>query len=473
MYHPPQQPQEVTTLACLPLAKFSHTTTSSSHRGPLNWSHVFGNGDIIGIFERLSMPAPLPSRVLLKILRDHDILEQVDLTYLTREAESQSQPAPNAPTKPVFAVVVKLPCLAVKYPRGTTCVRRFQIKFSLDRDFYSALCILSDIKCPFSESNVSSMPLARKLTSSQWHPEPIPYALYARDTLSSVSGETRLPTPINTFSPPFLPSIVSNITPAIRSPSLCIPLTNFTDDTITVGSQVHSLKETTTCLRQSTINTSSQDTSNRAASRRSTATVCHDIQDLNQILPPKRDLPFTKPQAKRSRTTASRPSTISRVEDVQKRVSDSNIQPRLNTPAPSPSQIAEKTLNSKMITLKYGPSSLPQLNPNPDPTISQAAALTPSIPIPSISPTATQHPLPPMPQNTSFLMGENPFTRESPRGQKTDLLTETDLSSYLASPTTERTIKLENWICRSIEDDGFLQLCEDVEGIWRRFALGK
>jgi hypothetical protein len=82
MHGLPQQPQEATTLACLPLAKFSHTTTSINHRGPLNWSHVFGNGDIIGIFERVSMTAPLPSRVLLKILRDRDILVCVEATYI-------------------------------------------------------------------------------------------------------------------------------------------------------------------------------------------------------------------------------------------------------------------------------------------------------------------------------------------------------------------------------------------------------
>lgn len=47
-----------------------------------------------------------------------------------------------------------------------------------------------------------------------------------------------------------------------------------------------------------------------------------------------------------------------------------------------------------------------------------------------------------------------------------------DLSSYLSAPTRERTIQLENWICAHIEDDGFLQLCQDVEGVWRRIALG-
>lgn len=48
-----------------------------------------------------------------------------------------------------------------------------------------------------------------------------------------------------------------------------------------------------------------------------------------------------------------------------------------------------------------------------------------------------------------------------------------DLSSYLSAPTRERTTQLENWICTHLEDDGFLQLCQDIDGIWGRFALGK
>lgn len=74
MYHPPRKPQEPNQLARLPLAKFSHTTTAVNHNGPLNWSHVFGNGDIIGIIESQATLATAPARVLLKVFRDYEIL---------------------------------------------------------------------------------------------------------------------------------------------------------------------------------------------------------------------------------------------------------------------------------------------------------------------------------------------------------------------------------------------------------------
>jgi hypothetical protein len=52
-------------------------------------------------------------------------------------------------------------------------------------------------------------------------------------------------------------------------------------------------------------------------------------------------------------------------------------------------------------------------------------------------------------------------------------MTEDHLAQYLAAPTPERIAFLENWICELIEDDRFMNLCQDVEGTWRRFAFGK
>ncbi|OOF99069.1 hypothetical protein ASPCADRAFT_42655 [Aspergillus carbonarius ITEM 5010] len=113
-----QQPPDCTTLARLSLAKFSHTTTSLNHRGPLHWSHVMGNGNLIGIFEKRTLTSFTPDRVLLKVLSVHETLEEIDLTHFIIEAGNITQSSQSAASKPIFAVVVKLPCLAVKYPRA-------------------------------------------------------------------------------------------------------------------------------------------------------------------------------------------------------------------------------------------------------------------------------------------------------------------------------------------------------------------
>lgn len=47
-----------------------------------------------------------------------------------------------------------------------------------------------------------------------------------------------------------------------------------------------------------------------------------------------------------------------------------------------------------------------------------------------------------------------------------------DFTSYISAPTTERIARLENWICEHIQDDDFLRLCQDVEGVWKRVAFG-
>lgn len=69
-------------------------------------------------------------------------------------------------------------------------VRRFQIKFSQDADYYKALSILSDINCPFTEANTSSKPPSRKPASSQWHPGSIPSIHSFSENITSAPGVT-------------------------------------------------------------------------------------------------------------------------------------------------------------------------------------------------------------------------------------------------------------------------------------------
>lgn len=63
-----------TQLGHLPLAKFSHTTTSLKHKGPFNWSHIPGEGTMIGIFEKVSTSSSTATRLLLKIAHNNHVL---------------------------------------------------------------------------------------------------------------------------------------------------------------------------------------------------------------------------------------------------------------------------------------------------------------------------------------------------------------------------------------------------------------
>lgn len=51
-------------------------------------------------------------------------------------------------------------------------------------------------------------------------------------------------------------------------------------------------------------------------------------------------------------------------------------------------------------------------------------------------------------------------------------LVSTDLTSYLKAPESERSQLVNNWICQQLEDEGFRALCQDVERVWQRIAFG-
>lgn len=73
--HRPSQSQQApgpATLARFQLAKFSYATTSINHRGPITWSHVFGNGDIIGIFEKYVIFSS--KKVLFSVCKNQETL---------------------------------------------------------------------------------------------------------------------------------------------------------------------------------------------------------------------------------------------------------------------------------------------------------------------------------------------------------------------------------------------------------------
>lgn len=77
-------------------------------------------------------------------------------------------------------------------------------------------------------------------------------------------------------------------------------------------------------------------------------------------------------------------------------------------------------------------------------------------------------------ESTSAEMTATIPTYETPVANNPLLLpTQADLANYISNPTKERTAVLENWICGHLEDDNFLQLCIDMEGVWMRFAVGK
>ncbi|KAF9889401.1 hypothetical protein FE257_007302 [Aspergillus nanangensis] len=210
---------------------------------------------------------------------------------------------------------------------------------------------------------------------------------------------------------------------------------------------------------------SSQPPPNKPQDRSSPAIAYNDPQKLAQSLPPKRELPFCRPAVKRSHTAIERQPSFS--QDVfQQRT-------RPSTDIYSNRAVEQPTRPSKVIRLKYPTSLLP--TPNAGQKTISSSIQAPQAQS-SVQPVASQY-VPPQyvsPADNRAL-GEEPDTRLGvPRGgQQPEPPQAIELSSYKFAPTAERMAWLDNWICTHVADDSFLQLCQDIEGTWRRIALGE
>ncbi|GAD97527.1 predicted protein [Paecilomyces variotii No. 5] len=320
--HFPNRSEQPTQLTRLLLAKFSYTTTSTLHNAPLNWNHIIGQNDIEAIFERYhgsgSGGSQGHGKTVLKVSQHARVLEELNLTLLTQEAITQNQSMQLGNGKSTVALIVKSPCLAVRYPRSMGQIRRFQLKFSSDRDYYTALAILSELNCPFTESSAGpslQTNLRPASASSQIRPAS---ASVAGSGFSSLSGNNRQPPVYNTAFD--TRASTGNNQNQINIPQSSISSSSsYTVSTgfdATTGDQAsfrnggnHNLQplpQRSPYFNQGTLH-------GEVGTRPLTAPVSgfHDVQALNQILPPKRELPFARPLAKKVSTAQDPPKPAS------------------------------------------------------------------------------------------------------------------------------------------------------------------
>ncbi|KAH1295793.1 hypothetical protein V6Z96_004432 [Aspergillus fumigatus] len=379
----------------------------------------------------------------------------------------------GAHPRPIFAVVVKSPCLAVKYPTGNGFIRRFQLKFSSDREFYTALAVLSEIRCPFSESNAGSSHLSRRPTSSQWHSHSGPSSRGIREPFPPGASATLFPV---------LPSAsalgsASNIIAASSLPPSSSGTAQATAPDASGTGLTSSYTELEAKQPQRTIESHTEEqlrpNAPSAPPKPTTTAACHDITILNQLLPPKRELPFSNLPAKRSRRTAKEPFTSTRSETLSAgdqipatTENDAATAEPSSSQAPGTKRPTPKRQTATPGALKRSITSVPPLTLAGEPSTQPIQSLS------SLAQPATI-PIPGTPQVN--IHGQNPISESRNNiGHRCEQQepTPSDLSSYLSAPTQERTARLENWICQNLENDGFIKLCQDVEGIWRRIAFG-
>ncbi|KGO69252.1 hypothetical protein PITC_095740 [Penicillium italicum] len=467
----PPLPPQITRLA---IAKFSHTTTAIDHVGPLTWNHVPGNGHLACIFEKFLDSESVPSRMIQKVVRGDGILEQLDLVFFVRMAGMQARLIP--PPRPYFAVVVKSPCLAVKYPHGETHIRRFQIKFTTERDYFTALTLLGEINCPLTEGKIPVPVIQRFPSVSSW----------TSGQLSSVAPRTTNTAATSTGSNGVhfytAGALGSGRTTPIRASS---PASTISHPTSRLGpvpafnppSHNREPVDLSQPLHASSLAHASNKEPEPSSSQLSTMSAIHNVDQLNQMLPPKRDLPFSKPTARKPRAASLARTTQNHPQSAPSPISQPTEPTKDSEPRP-PCLVVEPNTYSGLPESNSHPLS--QTNPCPETSqplllYEEPPASQNTAPICEFAePTCQAHSVP----NTLNIQNHpaNSNSNHNPASKsngKAPALAEDCLSQYLSSPTAERVVFLENWMCELIDDDSFMTLCEDVEGTWRRFAFGQ
>ncbi|EAS35908.3 uncharacterized protein CIMG_01262 [Coccidioides immitis RS] len=505
----------------LTVLKFSYVTTTTGRTSPLGWTHISGGVDLRAVFGRTQVRENGSSWTTgsptLKVLRGLDVLEDLDLDALAREAvASSSSQIQISSSKAPIAVLVKSPCLAIRYPTRVNQIRRFQLKFASDADYRKAVSILSEVGCPITESTAGSFPPST--------------ALLTRPNTASW--------PHSTASPVLGMRSSQAGSHSIRAVPATVPETRPS----TIGSS-SALGTTQPSRNTQVMNKNARLEYENSSERPSTAPIFLDAGSLIEQLPPKRELPFAKPQRRQQRyippkqtmgTTANSidlslnpqthggepPPPESSIQASMTRLDSEGIQSPVARSAMDSIAKGDVFSTDMGTSTSFTPSSISTLGAALE-IASDAAPVKAAQSILAESRTSTElgtsnaffpglyasssrrladkdgntidaRPSParsavqllPQTSNLSYSASSNPPQIPSQQSHidsqpnistvpvTSNLLTTTDLSSYLSTPTTERSALVESWVCQQLESDGFLALCQDVECVWKRIAFG-
>ncbi|EXJ53907.1 hypothetical protein A1O7_09243 [Cladophialophora yegresii CBS 114405] len=223
------QPLSQSSPLCLPLLKFSYATVSNDNIVPIPWIHLSSKNALFAIFE--TSPVQLEDgrtedRQKFKVLKDPEVMEELDLNALSVEANRvlAQAPAVSSANIPIVAVIVKVPMIAIKYPLDNGQIRRFQIRFSKNEDYYDAMKMLARANVPTVEAgtfpSVKPQPAPKAPSVSLVAPDESasqvdgdtggPRTYVINDGASSISGSRLAPVAPSAMPPPQIFSAFAN-----------------------------------------------------------------------------------------------------------------------------------------------------------------------------------------------------------------------------------------------------------------------
>lgn len=206
---------------------------------------------------------------------------------------------------------------------------------------------------------------------------------------------------------------------------------------------------------------------------------------LSQLLPPKRDLPFGKPQRKVGQQKPFANLTINRQQGSAELSARASPSPTRTKPRQDRGKTLQKVIEATNASNKG--ETGPQL-PGEIVTLvflvctngidTNAASATRTTPVATNMATGNISMEQQIPVDGEMEQDENINVPDAgysaPITGEKDMLSQLsrDLSGYISTPSTDRAAIVESWVCQQLENEDFVALCQDVEGVWKRIAYG-
>ncbi|CZS94786.1 uncharacterized protein RAG0_04641 [Rhynchosporium agropyri] len=180
--------------ASIPLIKFSHTTQLSSRPSP--WTHLDKDLKLeIQTFRVIDEQGVLGRKVVMKVFSKDTLLELQDLGQLVRISQTDAS---------LVVLVENRPRLAMRYPKDPDTVRKCEMKFSSDTDFFIITNAIKDLGLPVKPHvprvSVLPSPVPTSLNSSS-PAIPVSFLQESHSRPSSASSGFVKPPPVTTFNP--------------------------------------------------------------------------------------------------------------------------------------------------------------------------------------------------------------------------------------------------------------------------------
>ncbi|RMD39992.1 hypothetical protein DV735_g5134, partial [Chaetothyriales sp. CBS 134920] len=306
----------------LDLAKYSYATLPMNSVGPVPWIHISNTASLVALFETrrsLGGQGDVQEKSIFKVLKDPEIMEQLDLQALARESQlavERSDDAVQHSKDQNVAVITRAPVIAIKYPLNEREVRRFQIRFQTDEQYYEAMKLFSRAgvrpveagtfpsrprTTVSNDSTTAVAPAAQCQSLSSRPATAVSYSTVVSAPAAvqrpSTCSSSLMPPPSHFSAPPGAGE--HNAASSVSGP-LQRTVNGFTPDSYRalgpgpVAPSVDGKSSSTPCIGETvSLLDQGKSTIEPYVPRPSTVPDAHS-QHLSQILPPKRDLPFEK-----------------------------------------------------------------------------------------------------------------------------------------------------------------------------------